>query len=314
MTSNVVPSPRSDTPSGHFEAFDRTDWGLLAAVAAMWGSSFLFIEIGLESFGPALITLLRLAFGALTLVTFRRARAPIPRSEWGPIALLALLWMAIPLLLFPVAQQWIDSSLAGMLNGAVPLFAAAVSTVILRRLPGRWQIAGLVIGFIGVIAISWPAVQDANATALGVGLVLLATVLYGVALNLAVPLQQRHGALPVLLRAQLFALVMVVPPGLIGLAGSSFSWSSLAAMAALGCLGTALAFVGMTTLVGRVGAARGSVAIYFIPAVAILLGAVFNDESIALVSIAGSALVTAGAYLTSRKDTSPVRLRSGSCP
>jgi len=280
----------------------RADWALLAAVAGMWGSSFLFIDIGLQSLEPTVVTLLRLLFGAATLLVFRGARTPVPRADWGPVALLGLLWMAIPLLLFPIAQQWIDSSLAGMVNGAVPLFAAGVATLILRVLPGKRQLVGLGIGFLGVVAIGWPAVQGARATVLGVGLVLLATMLYGVAINIAVPLQQRYGALPVPFQAQLCALAVVAVPGAAGLQDSSFEWSSLAAVAALGCLGTALAFVGMTTLAGRVGAARGSVTIYFIPIVAIVLGAIFRDESIATISLAGSALVMAGAYLTSRKE------------
>jgi drug/metabolite transporter (DMT)-like permease len=73
-------------------------------------------------------------------------------------------------------------------------------------------------------------------------------------------------------------------------------------MIPLGCLGTGLAFVGMTTLAGRVGAARGSVTIYFIPVVAIALGLLFRDETIAIVSLVGTALVLFGAYLTSRAE------------
>jgi drug/metabolite transporter (DMT)-like permease len=296
-----VPARRG--PSTH--AFAKTDWALLAGVAAMWGSSFLFIDVGLESLHPAAVTLLRLLFGAATLAIFPKARSPVPSSEWGLIALLGLVWMAIPLLLFPIAQQWIDSSLAGMINGAVPLFAAAVAALILRRLPGGRQMVGLAIGFVGVVAIGWPADQNARATALGIALVLLASVLYGVALNIAAPLQQRHGALPVLFRAQLCALAVVAVPGAVGLSSSSFAAAGVIAVAALGCLGTALAFVAMSTLVGRVGVARGSVTIYFIPIVAILLGVILRDETVALISLAGTALVMAGAYLTSRREVTP---------
>lgn len=284
------------------EAYSLVDWGLLAAVALMWGTSFLFIAMGLEAFPPALITLLRLVFGAATLAAFPRARKAVARSEWGAIALLGLFWMAAPLLLFPVAQQWIDSSLAGMLNGAVPLFAAAVAALIAHRLPAWRQAVGLVVGFLGVVAVSWPAVEGARSTTLGAALVILATVFYGIALNLSVPLQQRNGALPVLFRAQLFAIAMVAPFGLASLPGASFAWSSLAAVVALGSFGTALAFVGMTTLVGRVGATRGSVAIYFIPVVAIVLGVVFRNEIVALASLIGTGLVLLGAYLTSRRE------------
>ena len=81
-----------------------------------------------------------------------------------------------------------------------------------------------------------------------------------------------------------------------------FRSSSALAVGALGFFGTGWAFVAMTTLVGRVGATRGSVAIYFLPVVAIGLGVVFEDETIAAVSLVGTGLVLAGAYLTSRRE------------
>ncbi len=284
------------------DAYAAADWGLLAGTALIWGSSFLFIEIALDAFHPGLITFLRLVLGALTLAVVPQARRAVPRSEWPAIALLGLLWMAAPFLLFPYAQQWIDSSLAGMLNGVVPLVAALVASVLARRLPGRLQLAGLALGFLGVIAISWPAVQGAQATAVGTGMVLLAVTLYGVAINVAVPLQQRHGSLPILLRAELAAIVFVAPFGLFGATRSSFAWSSTAALVALGCLGTALAFVAIVTLVGRVGATRGSITVYFVPVVAIILGVVFRGEAVAAVSLFGTAFVVAGAWLVSRAE------------
>jgi drug/metabolite transporter (DMT)-like permease len=159
---------------------------------------------------------------------------------------------------------------------------------------------GIAVGLAGVIAIGWPAVQNARATALGAGLVLLATISYGVALNIAVPLQQRYGSLPVLLRAQGVALAITIVPGILSLREAEPSWSAIAATVPLGVFGTGLAFVFMATLAGRVGAARGSIAVYFIPVVAIALGAIFRNETIAAISLVGTALVLSGAYLTSR--------------
>jgi drug/metabolite transporter (DMT)-like permease len=214
-------------------AFTRADWALLAAVAAMWGSSFLFIGFGVDHLAPALVALLRLAFGAGTLAAVPAARRSLPRADWPAIALLGVVWMAAPFILFAVAEQSIDSSLAGMLNAAAPLFTAGVAALASRRLPGRRRAAGLMIGFAGVIAITWPSLNDAHATGVSAALVVLATMLYGVAFNLAGPLQQRHGALPVIWRAQLVALVLVAPLGVAGVPASTFAWSSVLAVAAL---------------------------------------------------------------------------------
>jgi drug/metabolite transporter (DMT)-like permease len=292
------------------EAFGLQEWGLLVAVAAIWGSSFLFIEIGLEHFGPGVVAFGRVAIGALTLSLLPRSYPTVDRTDLPRVALLGFFWMAAPLLLIAIGQQWIDSSLAGMVNGALPIFATVTAALLLRRLPAGRQLAGIAIGFIGVIAVLWPAASYADATALGASLVLLAVLCYGVAVNLAVPLQQRYGALPVLLRAQMFALVLLVPAALVSLPSSEFAWSSTLAVAVLGSFGTGLAFVAMTTLVGRVGATRGSVAIYFLPVVAIALGVVFRDETVAAISLVGTGLILAGAYLTSRRE----RAREGEDP
>jgi drug/metabolite transporter (DMT)-like permease len=294
--------PLLETGSGsRTEAFGVREWGLLATIALIWGSSFLFIDLGLETLAPGVIALARVTLGVAALSLVPAARRPIGAGDRVRVAFLGVIWAGLPLLLFPVAQQWIDSSVAGMLNGAVPLAGAAWAVVLLRRPLPRVHAVGLLIGFAGVLAISWPQLQGSRATMLGAGLVLLAVVLYGLAVNLAVPLQQRHGALPVLLRAQLAALALLAPFGLWGLRSSSFAWPSVLAMVPLGVLGTGVAFVLMTTLVGRVGGPRGAVATYFIPVVAIALGVLFLGERVAPAALAGTGLVVAGAWLTSRR-------------
>jgi drug/metabolite transporter (DMT)-like permease len=279
--------------------FATPEWLMLAGVALTWGASFLFIDIGLDHFAPTLVAFGRIAFGALALSAIPAARQPVPRSEWPLIAAMGVTWMAIPFVCFAVAQQWIDSSLAGMINAATPLFVAVVAAGAVRQLPSRYQAAGLAVGFAGVVAISLPSVGS-GSNALGVGLVLLAAILYGFAFNIAAPLQRRHGALPVIWRAQLVAVVLVLPAAVVGATESTFGWGSLLAVVALGALGTGLAFYWFTTLIGRVGSTRGSVAIYLVPVVAIVLGATLNDESVHAAAVIGTVLVIAGAYITSR--------------
>jgi drug/metabolite transporter (DMT)-like permease len=303
----AAPPPRARRPllttsaGTNVGAFRPADWGLLSAIALVWGSSFLFMEIGLAAFRPGVITLARIGLGALALGLVPRARRSVDRADLPTIAFLGLIWMAIPLTLFPVAQQWVDSSVAGMVNGAMPLTTAAWAALLIRKLPGANQLIGLAIGFAGVVAISWPEVRDSQATALGVGLLVLAVVCYGLSANIAVPLQQKYGALPVLLRAQLAALVVVVPFGLWSLPGSTWAWGPALAMLPVGILGTGVAFVLMASLVGRVGGPRGAVAIYFVPIVAIVLGVVLLREPLAPLALVGTLLVLIGAWLASRR-------------
>jgi drug/metabolite transporter (DMT)-like permease len=315
------PRPRLLTTAvgTHLDAFGPAEWALLAGVALIWGSSFLLMEVGLRALRPGLITLLRIGFGALALALVPRARrGAVAREDLPRVALLGITWMALPLLLFPIAQQWIDSSVAGMINGGVPLTVAAWSALLLRRLPRRTQAIGLLVGFAGIVAVSLPEIPVGRVaaggtvqTAAGTLLVFLAIVLYGLSTNLAVPLQQQYGSLAILLRAQGVALILVAPVGLLALRGSRFEWLPVLAMIPLGVLGTGVAFVLMTTLVGRVGGPRGSVASYFVPVVAIALGATLLGEAIHPLALLGTGLVLVGAWVTSRKETPGDRVPGG---
>jgi drug/metabolite transporter (DMT)-like permease len=98
----------------------------------------------------------------------------------------------------------------------------------------------------------------------------------------------------------LVAAAALLPAAIVATFSSSFAWSALFAVLALGVLGTGIAFIWFTTLIGRVGPARAAVSIYIVPVVAIALGAVFNDERVHAAALLGTAMVLAGAYLTSR--------------
>ncbi len=306
MTSPTVKT-RSSLPAtasgSNVHAYTLGDWGLLAAIALIWGSSFLFVEIGLRSFAPGVITMARIGLGALTLALFAKARAPVAREDWGRIALLGIVWMAVPLTLLPIAQQSISTSVTGMINGAMPVFTAAWATYLLRRTPGWRQVLGIGLGFAGIVLVFLPELQAGRDEFIGALVALFAISFYGLATNLAVPLQQKYGSLPVIFRVQLVALAIVVPIGLVQLPGSSWSLDAALAMVPLGVLGTGLAFVLMATLTGRVGGPRASIAIYFLPIVAIALGVLVLGETVPAVAFVGVALVIAGAWFASRRES-----------
>ena len=280
-------------------SFATRDWLMLGGTAVMWGGSFLFMDIGLDHFAPPLIAFGRIALGAATLSLVPAAREPVPRAAWPRVALLGITWMAIPFLLLAVAQQWIDSGLAGMINATTPLFTVLMGALLIQSLPSRLQGAGLVLGFLGVVAISIPSVEG-GSNLLGVALVLCAATLYGLAFNIAAPLQAEYGPLPVTRGAMVVAAAALVPAAIIGALDSSFGWSSLLAVIALGALGTGVAFIWFTAMIGRLGPARASVSIYIVPVVAVALGALFRDERVHIAALAGTAMVLAGAFLTSR--------------
>lgn len=283
-------------------AFGRQEWGLLLFVGITWGASFLFIAEGLVSFAPGLIATLRIFFGLLVLSFVKKARAPVPREALRPIAILGVLWMAVPFVLFPLAEQSISSALAGMLNGATPIFAVLIASIMLRKAPSRIQIAGLFVGTFGLVLMGLPSLGDPSS-ARGVLLVLLALVFYAYSINLAAPLQQQYGALPVLWRLQIAALIASLPLGLFGLTQSSFSLRPLLAMIALGVGGTALAYVAMVTLIGRVGGSRASMTVYITPPVALLVGWAFRNDVVSPIAVGGSAIAILAAWIVGREST-----------
>jgi drug/metabolite transporter (DMT)-like permease len=283
-------------------AFGAVEWSLLSAIALMWGSSFLFIAIGLESLSPPVITLGRLLLGAAALAVVPRARRGIERADLPAVAFLGITWMAVPFLLFPIAQQWVDSSIAGMINGSTPLFAGVFAAVFLARRPALPQAAGLALGFAGVVLITVQSIEGGEQSTAGIGMLVIAAACYGLSLNISVPLVQKYGSLRVLLRAQLVAITVVAPFGVWGLRSSVFSWPALGSVAFLGVLSSGLAMVLMGELARRAGATRASVTIYVVPFVAVVLGAALRSERVTALALLGGLLVVVGAWSSSRRE------------
>lgn len=282
-------------------AFGLVDWALLAGVSLIWGSSYLLIDISLESLQPPVIAWVRSLLGFMILTAFPMARRRIDRSDWPGIGLLSLTWVTVPFMLFPLAQRHIDSALAGMLNALVPIWSVMITAVLLRTPPKLRLVVGISMGFVGALLIGFPAVRGSEAGAFGVALVVLATMLYGFSLNTAVPLQQRYGAPAVMVWTLGVSAVLLAPLSLAWMDHSFFSLPSATAVSVLGMLNTGGGYVIMAALVGRVGSTRGSVAVYFLPVVATILGVVFRGETALPIQLAGIGLVLWGAWLSSRR-------------
>lgn len=277
-----------------------SDWVLLAVPGLIWGASFLFIAEGLRSVGPNGVTFLRIFVGFATLSLFPSARRPVIRADWIGIAAVAVLWMAFPLSMFPFAEQRVSSAITGMLNGANPLFTAIVAAVIAGSVPARRVLTGIAVGMAGTILMALPAIGDGRSSAAGVGMILVALVSYGFALNIARPLQQRNGALPVIWRAQAIALVLTAPLGLPDVIGAHWKLGPVLSLLALGALGTGVAFAVMAVAAGKLGATRASGTTFLIPVVALVLGVLVRHEHVTLLAVLGSIACVGGAWFMRR--------------
>jgi drug/metabolite transporter (DMT)-like permease len=300
VTAAAAPLPVAPDASA---AFSPTDWAIFTAIAGIWGASFLFIAIGLDSLHPGVITLLRVGLGAAILNALPGGRIHIERADRARMVAVSIVWVGIPFTLFPLAEQHINSAVTGLLNGATPMFTATFAALFFGRRTTGPQLAGVGVGFVGIVLISAPSLGEGSNQATGVGLVLLATLCYGMATNLVVPLQQRYGSRAVMGRMLALATIWTLPFGVAGLADSSVELAPIAAVCVLGLVGTGLAFLLMGTLVGRVGATRASFITDLIPAVALALGVIFQGDHVAVLALIGVVLVIAGAVLASRRES-----------
>jgi drug/metabolite transporter (DMT)-like permease len=275
---------------------DLEDLALLVVPGAIWGASFLFIAEGLDAMAPLGVTFIRLFIGFLTLSVVPAARRPLAPGDGWPTAALSLIWLAFPLTLFPFAEQRVSSALAGMLNGSTAIIAALVAGTLARQWPERAVLTGLMVGVAGIVLMAVPSI-DGSSSAAGIAMVVAAVTSYGVAINLARPLQMRSGALPVVWRTLGVATLVTAPLGVPAVLDAEWTTRSLLSMLALGAFGTAIANVIMTVATGRLGATRASATVFLIPVVALVLGVVIRGEHVAPLSIAGAAVCLAGAWM-----------------
>ncbi|MFW2383110.1 MAG: DMT family transporter [Acidimicrobiales bacterium] len=285
--------------------FSAADWGLFCAVSFIWGASFLLIDIGLDALTPGMVTLVRVGSGALALLALtriRQGRFTLPKPEdHRRIAVLAVIWVAIPFTLFPLAEQRINSAVAGLLNGATPIFAAAVAALMLKERTRGPQLAGIFVGLAGLAMVSLPSINEGASQASGVAMVVAATFCYGIAMNIAAPLQHSYGAVQVMSWVLALAAVLTIPFGLYDVGANRVEVGPIVAVLVLGVVGTGIAFALMGALIAGVGSTRASFITYLVPVVALFLGVTFRGDEVAALAITGVGFVIAGAILASRK-------------
>jgi drug/metabolite transporter (DMT)-like permease len=293
--------------------------GLLrvAALALIWGSGFLLIKVSLRGFTPVQLTFGRLALGAVVLVvilTAMRLRLPGERRLWLHLVVAALLANAIPYTLFGVAEQTVDSNLAGAINATTPLWTVLFALLARRHDPlGPVQWAGMILGFIGALLILSPWRAD-SAPLPGVLACVGASASYGLSYVYMGRYLTNRGLPPLVLSAgQLIAaaglLLLATPFG--GLTAPTWPPDAIAALIALGVIGTGVAYVINYRIITDDGPVLASTVTYLLPVVAVILGALVLAEPITLQLAAGVAIVLAGVALTRRRRAAdqPVQAR-----
>jgi drug/metabolite transporter (DMT)-like permease len=306
--TTAAATPRgAKSPTDTGVRFGIVEWSLTALTAIIWGSSFLLIAIVIDDMASSVVPLARVVLGAAVLAVMPGARRLLPRHEWPRLIFLGLVFMAVPFLLYPLAEETTSSAVAGMINGALPISTVAVAAILARKVPHLAQVIAVITGTIGILLISYGSVASAgSADRRGVLLLVAAILCYAVGVNLVTPLQRRYGSLPVLLHVMVFATLWTLPSGIEGLAQSNFTWSSVSALVILGTVSTGGSFAVFGVLLRRTGPVRGMIGVFFTPIVATVLGVTLRSEAISVLAVIGMLIVITGAVLTSRP-APPVR-------
>jgi drug/metabolite transporter (DMT)-like permease len=162
-----------------------------------------------------------------------------------------------------------------------------------------------VVGFIGIVLIAVPSINEGSSADLkGILYLALALLCYAVGLNIARPLQAIYSPASLMLRVVAISTLFSSPLGIIAMRTTTFSPSLIGSTIVLGALGSGIAFLLFGTLLKRTGPIRSMIPTYFTPIVGTFLGVLFNDEKVLLLSIVGMLIVIFGAWLTSRPEKS----------
>lgn len=284
------------------------NWAIFLALSLIWGSSFILMKIGLDNqLSPYDIAALRMLSSGLVLAPIAvKAFHGVPVNKRWPVFLSGTLGSLLPAFLFCLAEEGIDSSLAGTLNALTPIFVILVSALVYKTPTPAHKVLGICLAFLGSILL----LLSNRGISLGqgymhVGYVILATLCYGINVNMVSrqlgQISSLHIAAVALSLNAVPALIVLILNGYFtGGSHTAGWWIGSAAAAALGVFGTALASVIFYMLVKRAGGIFASMVTYGIPFVAIGWG-IYYGESYGWIQVACLLVILAGVYLTNRR-------------
>lgn len=278
------------------------------ALGIVWGSSFLFIKWGLESFTSVGVAFMRGAIGGLTLLAYSLAtktKLPNKLKDWMHLAVLAMLLNAIPGFLFAFGEQHVSSVMAGLLNATTPLMAGIVITLVFReQRVNKDQTIGIVLGFLGIASLTGAFNGFSQSSWVGVVALLAATLCYGISF----PYSKRYISTmtytsTALATAQVCSSAILLAPFalIFGIRTGELTTNAIWGMLALGAAGTGVAYIWNFRNVRLAGSAVASTVTYITPLVATILGIAFLNEPFGIHQVLGGLLVLFSAALIQKR-------------
>jgi drug/metabolite transporter (DMT)-like permease len=287
----------------------RQDWLLLLVLGIMWGTSYVWIKIAVESLSTFTLIAARLGIGLALLaavVYTRKVQLPRePRVYWH-LLVMSVINIVIPFTLITTAEQQVDSNIAAIINGAVPLFVVVIAAFALHDEPLTVnRLAGISIGYVGVVVLVSRGLLGGTAGGTLSGELMLVGSTLAYAFGAVYSRAKMRGVPPLVpaLFQVAFAFVIVSAIALVTERPFATSWtgSGIIAILWLGILGSGLAYILNFRLLSRIGAGGTSILAYLLPIVGIVSGFVLRGEAVDATLVIGTALILAGIGLTTTK-------------
>jgi drug/metabolite transporter (DMT)-like permease len=279
----------------------RRHWVLLGLLSFLWGAAYLVIALALRGFPPVVVVFGRVLLAALFLLPLairRDVLRPLRQHPWW-VLLTVIMQTTAPLLLMTYGQQWLSTSLTGILIGTQPLFVAILATFFAssERPPGVKGFIGLLLGFAGLALLFRVDIGGSSELLLGGALVTAAALCYAIGSLL---IHQKLGfaePLGIATVAMLVASVLLVVPGVLAWPAELPDAVSVGALVVLGIVFTGCTLTLFYSLIAQAGPGRATLAYYLSPAVTVVLGWLLLDEAVVWSTVLGLIAIISGSAL-----------------
>jgi len=286
----------------------RSDWLLLLVLGLIWGTSYAFIKLGVQTLPTFTLIASRLGIGLVLLasvVVVAREKLPRDPRTYVHLLVMGVINIVIPFTLITTAEQSVDSAIAAIINGAVPLVVILLAALTFHDEPITLnRLAGLLLGYAGVIVIVYPGLAASTGSQISGELALVgSTIAYGIGAVFArAKMRGLRPMIPAVFQVG-FAFVIISVLALVRERPLEVAWNLDAVIAVvwLGIFGSGLAYLANFRLLARIGATRTSILAYFLPIVGIVSGALMFGETIDQYVLIGTAMVIGGVALVNSR-------------
>lgn len=287
----------------------RRSWALLILVAAVWGSSYLFIALALEDVGPFVLVCARLGGAALVLLPVLVRHRSALAGRWPYVFATALPQLAAPFVLISAGEQRVSSGLAGILVAAMPLWLVVLAPALRLPRPGLVSVLGLLAGLLGVGVLMGGVGTGTDVDIVGALMVIAAAACYAIGAAFVRKFLAGIDALVVTAATMAAATILTAPFAAFQLPDHMPGLTTIGALLALALVCTAGAFAAFNRMIADVGPQRAGLVAYIAPVFAVTYGAVLLSEPVGVGTFLGLTLILGGSWVSSRYGPKPAPAR-----